>query len=100
MGVDLSPLINQSTEDQTQDEVKHYAHIVSPPENPEIFALLIRRGNSDPSAQDIVDVARINRLEVKALCGYVWIPERNPENYDACPICIDVAGMHMRNAGE
>jgi hypothetical protein len=103
MGVDFAPLINQSTENQvdekTEDGIKHYRHIISPPENKGIFALLVRRGNSDPSAQDIVDVARVNHLEVTAICGYKWIPTRNPEDHDTCPICVDVAGMHVRNAG-
>ena len=104
MPIDLSPLISQSTEDQvdeaTTDSVKHYAHIVNPPDNPEIRLLLIIRGVRDPNAQDIVDCARVDHLEVKAICGYVWVPTRDPEQHDMCPLCIDVAGMIMREAGE
>lgn len=103
MPIDLSPLISQSTEDQVDeastDSVKHYAHIVNPPDNPEVRLLLIARGNPDPMPQDIVDVARVNRLAIKAICGYVWVPSRDPENHDVCPICIDVAGMYMREDG-
>lgn len=106
MPVDLSPLIPVSTEEQEDtykvptDDRKHYTHIVRPPENALIFSVLIRQGKQDPSAQDIVDWARAHGVEVKALCGYVFVPEHNPDAYDACPICIDVAGMHMRNEGE
>lgn len=102
MPVDLSPLISQSTEDQvdeqTEDNIKHYSHYISPPENHEIFALLVRRGNPDPTAQDIVEVARVNHLEVTAICGYKWVPIRSTDGRDVCPICVDVAGMHIRNA--
>jgi len=86
--------------EDTTDGIKHYTHIVSPPENKEIFAYMVAHGNPDPSAQDIVDIARVMGWRVTALCGYKWIPQRNPDAYDACPVCMDVAGMHMRNAGE
>ncbi len=104
MAVDLSVLIDQSTEDQvkedTEKSIKHYTHIVSPPENVAIYAFLVRQGNADPTAQDIVKFARDNRMEVKAICGYIWVPELDPDKYDLCQLCMDVAGMHMRNAGE
>jgi hypothetical protein len=103
MGVDLSPLIPVSTEEQeeaAESKIKKYVHIVSPPENVQIFSWLVSRGNSDPSAQDIVNAAREHGWQVTALCGYKWIPTSTGENLDACQICMDVAGMHMRNAGE
>lgn len=104
MPVDLSPLISQSTEDQVDekldDGIKHYTHIVSPPENHAIFSLLVLKGIADPSAQDIVSWARDNHMEVKAICGYIWVPELDPDKYDMCMLCSDAAGMHMRNAGE
>ena len=28
---------------------------------------------------------------VKALCGKVWVPSRNPEKYPICPTCKDEA---------
>lgn len=82
------------------DESKNYTHIISPPENHEIFGWLMQHGNNDPSSRDIVDIARMHRWRVRALCGFEFVPQLNPENYDACQICMDVAGMHMRNAGE
>lgn len=81
-------------------EIKKYAHIISPPENVAIFAYLVQHGNEDPSAQDIVAAAKEHGWWVKAICSTTFVPVDDPEAYDACQICMDVAGMHMRNAGE
>jgi hypothetical protein len=85
---------------ETAPSTGKYTHIVSPPENVGIFNYLRHSGVEDPTAKDIVDFGRKFKVKVKALCGYVWVPDDDPEKYDACPICMDVAGMHMRNAGE
>lgn len=68
-------------------------HIVSPPENPHIFT-------PGMEAQDIVNLARYTGQEVVALCGYKWVPKHNPDKYDACQRCMDIAGAIMRNLGE
>lgn len=31
--------IDEITQNVTEDKIKHYAHIIRPPENPEIFAI-------------------------------------------------------------
>lgn len=35
------------------------------------------------------DIARsaITREPIPALCGKVWVPTRNPEQYQVCPTC-------------
>ncbi len=33
----------------------------------------------------------INATPVKALCGKVWVPGRNPEKYPICPTCREIA---------
>lgn len=83
-----------------QAETKRYTHVVSPPENVEIYSYLILQGNLDPSPRDIVAIAIEKQWHVVALCGYTWIPTSEGESFDVCQICMDVAGMHMRNAGE
>lgn len=88
------------TDERVESEYKKYTHLISPPENGMIFGVLVQQGNPDPSAKDIVDWARANHVHVLALCGYSFVPDNDPENYDACQICMDVAGMHMRNANE
>lgn len=74
-----------------------YVHIVNPPANMHIQI----HGDMAMTAKEIVEYARRNQLEVVCLCGYRFVPTRNPEAVnDTCPICIDVAGMLMRNQGE
>lgn len=55
----------------------------------------IHNGNLSMTSQDIVDSARMLGLEVIALCGYRWVPRRNPDKYDACEACMKIAGMLM-----
>lgn len=98
MGVDLSPLIDQSTEDQIipyeeSENPEHLTHIISPPENTHIF-------QPGMEAQDIVDIARATGQHVIALCGYKFVPVHDPEKYDACKSCMDIAGNIMREMGE
>lgn len=93
-------IIEPISDERVEAEYKKYTHLVSPPENAKIYYILLHNGNNDPSAKDIVDIARFKRWEVVALCGYRWIPDDDPEKYDACQVCMDVAGMHMRNEGE
>lgn len=79
--------------EDADDGANHKAHIVSPPENVHIF-------EPGMEAQDIVDIARAGGLEVIALCGYRWVPKRNPDKYDACEECMKIAGDIMRAMGE
>ncbi len=33
----------------------------------------------------------VNGTPVKALCGKVWVPGRDPERYPVCPTCKEIA---------
>lgn len=68
-------------------------HIVNPPRNTHIW-------KSGMTSKDIVDIARINQIEITALCGYKFVPKHNPDKYDACEECIKIAGAIMRGMGE
>lgn len=97
----IDPEVVKSADDlkeaMGEPETKRYTHIISPPENVGIFEILMKAGNPDPSAQDILVFALKHRFFVVALCGYRWIPTGSGEDLDACQICMDVAGMHIRN---
>lgn len=88
--------------DQGTDIMPDYAE----PKNPEAKTHIVHAGwnphigQSDWTAQQIVDEARRRGLVVKALCGYKWIPKHDPDKLEACQICFDVAGMIMRENGE
>jgi len=34
--------------------------------------------------------ARVLRFEVEALCGFRWVPSRDPQRYPVCEACRDV----------
>ena len=34
--------------------------------------------------------ARVEGFEVEALCGYRWVPHRNPKDYPVCPACKEI----------
>jgi DUF3039 family protein len=33
----------------------------------------------------------VNGTAVKALCGKVWVPSRDPKRYPVCPTCKEIA---------
>ncbi len=76
--------------EDTDDGAEHRTHIVRPADNGVYDA-------DDPTtAKDIVDMARMAGTEVVALCGYRWVPKRNPEKYPACEKCFEIAGLIHR----
>ncbi len=36
----------------------------------------------------------VNGTPVKALCGKVWVPGRDPKRYPVCPTCKEIAEGH------
>lgn len=87
--VDKDVIAYEETDDQTHER---FTHIVNPPNNIHIW-------RDGMSAQDVVDVARVNGWPVRALCGKEWIPKYNPEKYPACPTCIEIAHQIMSEMG-
>lgn len=88
--LDLNQLVETYEDDDNAD---HLTHIVNPPNNLHIFQVGM-------TSADIVSVARLRGIPVKALCGYIFIPKRNPDKYPACDTCIQIAGELMRAGGE
>jgi hypothetical protein len=43
--------------------------------------------------------AYIEGVPVKALCGKVWVPNRDPSRYPICPTC-EVMMKRIRGAGQ
>lgn len=89
------PLEEMFPYEEKDDEGGHFTHIINPPMNEHIW----KPGPSmDP--QEIVNTARITGQEIVALCGYKWVPARNPEKYDVCPECMKIARDIIRRLGE
>lgn len=48
----------------------------------ERFAHYVKKDEILPSA--------VEGTPVKALCGKVWVPNRDPQNYPVCPTCKEI----------
>lgn len=92
LDTDLGSLTELIPYDDTEDGDSHHTHIVNPQGNTHIW-------HEGMPMQTVVDIARLNGLPVKALCGYTWVPKRNPEKYPACQKCFDIAGIIMQEDG-
>ena len=76
------------TELVTTPEVDHgdderFTHIVLEGYTPE-------KGDFVPLGNSVVE-GMINSSAVKALCGKVWVPGRDPRKYPICPTCREIA---------
>lgn len=95
----LSPDTLETTETVTipyeeyENDNEHRTHIVNPPSNPHLW-------KQGMTSQDIVDVARMTGQKVKTLCGFEFVPVANPEKYDVCQPCFDIAAEIMREVGQ
>jgi hypothetical protein len=47
-------------------------------------------GDFIPTGPTVVE-GMVNGTPVRALCGKVWVPGRNPRRYPLCPTCKDIA---------
>lgn len=60
---------------------------------------------ADPTAEgwrprDVAAEAIIEGTPVRALCGKVWVPSRDPNRYPICPSCREVAESRGWNIPE
>lgn len=54
------------------------------------------------SAAAYVMAARIEGLTIRALCGYEWVPSRDPKEHPVCSKCLAIykAGGHEDALGD
>jgi len=88
--IDLNDIVSPYEED---DDPNRKTHIINPAMNLEIQ----RQFGRMETPQEIVNTARAFGVEIVALCGHRLIPVHNPENYDACEACMQIAGDIMRS---
>ena len=82
----VSPVINVSpvVVDPTLDgDHERMAHIVLEGWKPE-------DGDFVSAGPSVVE-GLVNGTAVKALCGKVWVPSRDPKRYPLCPTCKELA---------
>lgn len=68
------------TDEVTETEEPTAAHIVK-----------VKRGES---AAAVVLEARVMGTPVEALCGFVWVPSRDPKQLPVCEECKTVYGLY------
>ena len=63
--LDAPPVVELTEEDEEPDA----AHIVT--------------------QKDLIE-SQISGKPIRALCGKLWVPKRNPDNYPMCQACVEV----------
>lgn len=83
---DVTQVIEPDLADPILDDGDHerFTHIVLEGYTPNGSDELVPVGNS-------VVEGMINQTAVRALCGKVWVPGRDPGKYPVCATCIEVA---------
>jgi hypothetical protein len=67
----------------------HLTHLIIPNDNQHLWM-------EGMTAKDSIAIARMAGAEVVALCGYKWVPKRNPDNYPICQKCYQTASAIVR----
>lgn len=80
MTMTLTPDSNTIVETRTSDTPEESSHIVMLPPN----------NKTDATPQAYVLRARIEGFPVTALCGYTWVPEKNPAPLPVCSRCLEI----------
>lgn len=75
MGVQLAPLIEEEVITDSGEPI--HAHIID-------------RGDSPQNAETLILEARVMGTPVTALCGYTWVPSRDPRKHPVCPKCLEM----------
>ncbi len=79
-GTTLAP---SHTDPDLDGDHERMAHIVLEGFKPE-------DGDVIPVGPTVVE-GMVNGTAVRALCGKVWVPNRNPRRYPLCPTCKEIA---------
>ena len=56
-------------------------------------AHIVKVGPGEDAAAKVLE-ARIQGTPVEALCGFVWVPSRDPRQLPVCEECKSVYGMY------
>jgi hypothetical protein len=73
----------QITDPALEDDHERFTHIV-------LEAVKTDKGDVVPLGNSVVE-GSIYGTPVRALCGKVWIPGRDPRKYPLCPTCREIA---------
>lgn len=60
------------------------------------FTHIIPRGADGRSAEAVIMEARVYAKPIRALCGKMWIPDRDPRKYPVCQTCTEIMFNNIR----
>lgn len=69
------------------------------PSDPELedddpkVAHIVKVGPGESAAAKVLE-ARVTGTPLEALCGHVWVPERDPRNLPVCPKCREIYDVY------
>ena len=79
-GITLAPV---QVDPELDGDHERMSHIVLEGFKPE-------KGDFISAGPSVVE-GMVNGTAVKALCGKIWVPGRNPKRYPVCPTCKEIA---------
>lgn len=50
--------------------------------------------------KDEMTKALVEGTPVRALCGKIWVPSRDPDRYPTCPACEELMGILRASEGD
>lgn len=78
----MSTQTDEAVDQLTTQDTSRNTHIVDCPDEKD-------------TAQEWVDEARANGLEVTALCGHTWVPTSDPVRHPLCVTCLDITQIRL-----
>jgi hypothetical protein len=72
----MSTITITETEEVTQTGDADHAHIV--------------KAEPGENAAAKVLSARVTGTPIEALCGFIWVPSKDPSKLPVCPVCKDI----------
>jgi hypothetical protein len=88
----VNTLTEEYVETRTSDTPGDASHIV-----------MVPAGEKDQTAQAYVLRARIEGFPVAALCGWTWVPQKDPKPLPVCSTCLHIyqtQGSDLDKRGE
>lgn len=69
-----------------------------PEEDDAQHAHIVKVGPGEKAAAVVLE-ARVMGTPVEALCGYVWVPNKDPQQLPICPKCKDIYEVYRVFSG-
>ena len=75
-------VVVESTPTLDEGDHERFTHIV-------LEGYTLKDGDFVPLENSVID-GMVNATPVRALCGKVWVPGRDPQKFPLCPTCREI----------